>query len=458
MSQTKAQLIGDLTQALEFITTASTPADGLYLKTTNQIALATNSVDRITVGTSELVINESGASVDFRVEGDTNANLLFVDASTDRVGIGTNTPDSNLEIVNSTASANNSLLKLHSSANTSSANLILEVNNGSTAQAGIRLDTSNKLHLQTFGGGALNNVLTLSGSNVGVGATSPSEEFVVRADAPSVQLESSNASGRTHGIQSNSDGNFFIYDGTAGVNRITLNSSGDVGIGITNPGFRLEVESSANDIARFVGPNSGNIVFRNATNNEVILHTGTSDALIFGTNGNNERLRILPGGGLTFNGDTAAANALDDYEEGSWVPTMSGLSNTPQWANIAGRYTKIGRLVHLHFVLQPGNTNPQFTSTTAKFQIENVPFAPGNNNAGYWAGVGNVRWQSVDWENSAKNMNSITPDYVTIGVTSQSRLEIIFVEANNVWSEARNSLFHNDAFIFEGTVTYHTDL
>lgn len=38
------------------------------------------------------VINEAGASVDTRIEGDTNVNLVFVDASTDRVGIGTATP------------------------------------------------------------------------------------------------------------------------------------------------------------------------------------------------------------------------------------------------------------------------------------------------------------------------------------------------------------------------------
>lgn len=39
-----------------------------------------------------VVINESGADKDVRIEGDTNANLFFTDASTDRVGIGTNAP------------------------------------------------------------------------------------------------------------------------------------------------------------------------------------------------------------------------------------------------------------------------------------------------------------------------------------------------------------------------------
>ena len=44
------------------------------------------------------VFNESGAAVDFRVEGDSNANLLFVDGSADRVGIGTSSPGHNLTV------------------------------------------------------------------------------------------------------------------------------------------------------------------------------------------------------------------------------------------------------------------------------------------------------------------------------------------------------------------------
>lgn len=39
-----------------------------------------------------MVVNETGADSDTRIEGDTDANLLFVDASTDRIGIGTDTP------------------------------------------------------------------------------------------------------------------------------------------------------------------------------------------------------------------------------------------------------------------------------------------------------------------------------------------------------------------------------
>ena len=42
------------------------------------------------------VFNESGASVDFRVEGDTDTHLLMVDGSGDKVGIGEDVPEGKL--------------------------------------------------------------------------------------------------------------------------------------------------------------------------------------------------------------------------------------------------------------------------------------------------------------------------------------------------------------------------
>ena len=40
-------------------------------------------------------------------------------------------------------------------------------------------------------------------------------------------------------------------------------------------------------------------------------------------NGASESIRLIDGGGITFNGDTAAANALDDYEEGTALTLLS---------------------------------------------------------------------------------------------------------------------------------------
>lgn len=67
--------------------------------------------------------------------------------------------------------------------------------------------------------------------------------------------------------------------------------------------------------------------------------------------GTTERMRILAGGGLTFNGDTAAANALDDYEEGQFTPIIQGTgsNNSKVYVTQLGEYTKIGHMVWVRF-------------------------------------------------------------------------------------------------------------
>ena len=44
------------------------------------------------------VFNDAGADVDQRMEGDTDANLFYLDASTDRIGIGTDTPTAKFQV------------------------------------------------------------------------------------------------------------------------------------------------------------------------------------------------------------------------------------------------------------------------------------------------------------------------------------------------------------------------
>ena len=57
--------------------------------------------------------------------------------------------------------------------------------------------------------------------------------------------------------------------------------------------------------------------------------------------------------GLSFQGDTAAANCLDDYEEGSWTPAVAfdvG-GGSISYGSRAGSYVKIGRMVHLQYYM-----------------------------------------------------------------------------------------------------------
>ena len=90
----------------------------------------------------------------------------------------------------------------------------------------------------------------------------------------------------------------------------------------------------------------------------------------FATGGTTERMRILSNGGLTFNGDTAAANALDDYEEGAFTPTyVQGVTN-PGYTLTAGSYTKIGNYVT--FTIRMRATSG--TGNSSQVWIGGLPF------------------------------------------------------------------------------------
>lgn len=96
--------------ALSALTGANTATDDLYVvvdsnvpetKKQTRAELFQNVPDMATAGT--FVHNEAGADKDARFEGDTDVNLLFTDASTDRVGIGTATPTAKLQVNGSLA-------------------------------------------------------------------------------------------------------------------------------------------------------------------------------------------------------------------------------------------------------------------------------------------------------------------------------------------------------------------
>jgi hypothetical protein len=68
------------------------------------------------------------------------------------------------------------------------------------------------------------------------------------------------------------------------------------------------------------------------------------------------RLGTSLSGGIQFNGDTAAVNALDNYEEGTWTPTVNGWTSVT-YSLRSGKYTKIGNTVTAWFALQFSGTS-----------------------------------------------------------------------------------------------------
>jgi len=55
--------------------------------------------EKMIIGTTNLVINEIGAVFNVRIEGDTDANLFYTDATNDKVGVGTASPSEKLDVV-----------------------------------------------------------------------------------------------------------------------------------------------------------------------------------------------------------------------------------------------------------------------------------------------------------------------------------------------------------------------
>ena len=55
---------------------------------------------------SAVIVNSNGADQDTRISGDNDNNLLFTDASADKVGIGTSTPAEKLDVAGNLAISN----------------------------------------------------------------------------------------------------------------------------------------------------------------------------------------------------------------------------------------------------------------------------------------------------------------------------------------------------------------
>ena len=118
---------------------------------------------------------------------------------------------------------------------------------------------------------------------------------------------------------------------------------------------------------------------------------------------------------------TETTDSLDSYEEGSWTPSIDGLSNTPQYYNLVGKYTKIGNQVKAHGFIQINeSTKPQFSSLTDVFKISGLPFTC--NGEGYFGASGQTKWSQLDWRGNDKGDYGHNEDTVLqAGITNSTK-------------------------------------
>ena len=184
--------------------------------------------------------------------------------------------------------------------------------------------------------------------------------------------------------------------------KMRLDSSGRLLIGTTTEGYAdaddLTIGTSGNSgiTIRSGTSNSSSIFFSDATSgsgeyNGYIQQNHADDLMQIGINGT-RKINITTAG-LTFNNDTASANALDDYEEGTWTAALhSGETCT----NNQSTYTRIGRLVVTNCYI---SNFSDFNGNGAEFRITGLPFDAHNAQGGSYHGGGYISY-AASWNYS----------------------------------------------------------
>ena len=217
--------------------------------------------------------------------------------------------------------------------------------------------------------------------------------------ADDLTIETTGNSGITIRSGSSSRGNIYFSDATSGIaqyagsviyehstdslqlatsseERLRIKSDGNVGIGTDNPTTTVHIldtqaelqlkSTSGTSLAgiRMVPGGQTNALYMYADGNRNITFDDHAVTLI----------SVRSSGGITFNGDTAAANALDDYEEGTWTPVYNFSTSGDAPCNSVGRYSKVGNMVFIQCYVETSSSN----SLNGIVLITGLPFAASN--------------------------------------------------------------------------------
>lgn len=184
------------------------------------------------------------------------------------------------------------------------------------------------------------------------------------------------------------------FDGDIDVNsdlkvdgNLDVTGTGDFGgkVKVTTAGNgEIEVERASGALINLQAQSARGVIGTNS-NHELQLKSNSTGRLKITTAGNVEVMSgnlvmSTSGKGIDFSATagTGTSELLDDYEEGTWTPTVIGLTvvGTPTYT---GRYTKVGRLVS--FDLQIFSTTS--TAATTGVTVFSLPFVQAGDPRSY---------------------------------------------------------------------------
>ena len=192
-------------------------------------------------------------------------------------------------------------------------------------------------------------------------------------------LEFKDAGGGTGAISYHHDGNSMRFK-VSGSERLRIASNGDIGIANASPSNwgagvpTIEIKGTVSSGGN--STRSGAIAFESGSGNNgysvlwgwnggIHIYTGATDrasatfAAQFNSSGN---LAFASGNGIDFSATanssgTMSSELLDDYEEGTYTPTLTNTGASPTYQYQQGRYTKIGRYVIAQGIIGVTNNN-----------------------------------------------------------------------------------------------------
>ena len=252
-----------------------------------------------------------------------------------------------------------------------------------------------------------------SDHKVGVGTTNPSKELVVaKSTEVAIQLEDTQNSGfqtrffnRERLSGATTDPNFGIFDASNGrtwfrykfsdpssqvaanTRLLLLGDGGNVGIGNSDPDAILTLGAFGGGTQlirmRCGTAQVGGIDFGDDNDADAgrVRYHHNGDYLGFFTS-SAQRIRV-DSDGLKFGTDSAASNALGDYEEGTFTPT---LRDATAYTYQDGDYTKIGDMVYFYIRIKASASTPSNQS----WVIQGLPFTSANDDVfgGAWRSYG----------------------------------------------------------------------